>query len=64
MTRKRFIKLTMTLCEKIWVKEGKHLSGENLKYYRDITLAKMTGQYSSYTEAWECFKAIRDIVGM
>lgn len=58
MTRKRWNKLSVALCENL----GEHLSGENLKFYRDRTI-KQT-KCKSYKEAWEMLKPIRDIVGM
>lgn len=65
MTRKRYIKLVVALSKKILEKEGKHLVGENLKFYRDTTLAKINGyKYKSYAEAWDDLKALRDIVEM
>lgn len=62
MTRKRFIKLCVAMSEKILQKQGRHMSGEVLKWYRDKDLT--TIQAKSYAEAWEILKPARDIVGM
>lgn len=63
MTRKRYIKLTRAMAEKIQYKyNGKHLDGKVLKFYesRNITNIKP----NSYAEAWEILKPVRDLVGM
>ena len=63
MTRKRYIKLNVAMCEKMWAKQDKHLGGEVLKWYRDLSIDKIKG-YKSYAEAWEDLKEFRDLVGM
>lgn len=62
MTRKRYVKLLVASCEKLWAKQGKHLDGKGLKWYRDLTIAKMDNK--SYAEAWESLKEFRELVGM
>ena len=62
MTRKRYVKLLVAACEKLWAKQDKHLGGKELKNYRDLNIDKMG--YKSYAEAWEGLKAFRDLVGM
>lgn len=51
------------MCEKHYAKQGKHLDGKALKWYRDLTIAKMSG-YNSYNDAWDGLKILRDIVEM
>ena len=66
MTRKRFNKLTVALCEKIQMKyNGEHLKGDALKFYRDKEhRIGNTVKFSSYAEAWESLKSARELVGM
>lgn len=63
MTRKRFQKLLIATCEKLYNQhDGSHLKGNTLKWYRDKNLT--TIKANSYTEAWEMLKPLREIVGM
>lgn len=63
MTRKKYIKMVIAMCEKLYAKQGKHLDGKALNWYRDLTIAKMSG-YNSYNDAWDDLKILRDIVEM
>ena len=64
MTRKRYIKLVVALCEKLQKGyDGKHLNGETLKFYRERSLKDMP-KYSSYADAWNDLKPARDCVEM
>lgn len=63
MTRRRYVKLSMGLCEKICKKyNNTHVCGKDLKYYRDLNITKIKA--NSYAEAWERLKPARDCVGM
>lgn len=63
MTKKRFQKLAVAMCEKIQNQhDGTHLKGKTLKWYRDKDLT--TIKANSYAEAWEMLKPAREVVGM
>ena len=63
MTRKRFIKLCIAMCEKLQMQnDGRHVKGKILRWYRDKDLTTIDAK--SYAEAWEMLKPARDCVGM
>lgn len=65
MTRKRYNRLCVALCEKLqYDNNGQHLDGKALKFYRDREHRIGFIKANSYTEAWEKLKPAREIVGM
>ena len=47
---------------KVLEKQGKHIDGKTLAFYRDKDLT--TIEANSYAEAWEMMKPLRDCVNM
>ena len=62
MTKKKFRKMMVALMVKVLEKNGKHIDGKTLAWYRDKDLTSIKAQ--SYAEAWEVVKPLRDLVGM
>jgi len=63
MSRQRWQKLMVALCEKVYAQQGKHVDGETLRFYRGKGIASIEGK-TSYAEAWKSMKPIREMVGM
>lgn len=63
MTRKRFQKLCIEMCDRIQMKyNGKHVNGKTLKWYRDKSIKTINSK--SYAEAWDMLKLARQCVDM
>ena len=62
MTKKKFRKMMVALMVKVLERNGKHIDGKTLAFYRDKDLTNMKAE--NYKEAWESMKPLRDLVGM
>lgn len=50
------------LATKIMEDQNSHINGDTLKFYRDRNINNM--DVTSYAEAWEKVRVLRDCVGM
>jgi len=65
MNRRTYANKMRTLADRATMKyEGRHADGKILAHYRNLHLDFSTGYFSSYAEAWEILKDVRELVGM